>query len=184
MLQKLRPLFPYMWRYRRGYLAGALCVVCSNAIWVFFPLVIRNAVNDLTQHLTRRGILEAALLLTVLAVSKGIFLFLTRWILIGISRDIEYDLRNDLLLSLERQSMAYFQRNRTGDIMPRSPTMVAKPCGNSSTSSRMEAMLAASRISSSVARGRPKAMFSRIVSLKRKVSCGTKPMAWRKSSKR
>ncbi len=119
MLQKLRPLFPYLWRYRRGYFAGALCVVCSNAIWVFFPLVIRNAINDLTQHLTRHGIFIAALLLIGLAVSKGIFLFLTRWILIGISRDIEYDLRNDLLLSLERQSMAYFQRNRTGDIMAR-----------------------------------------------------------------
>ncbi len=119
MLQKLRPLFPYLWRYRRGYFWGALCVVCSNAIWVLFPLVIRNAINDLTQHLTRHGILIAALLLVGLAASKGIFLFLTRWILIGISRDIEYDLRNDMLLSLERQSMAYFQRNRTGDIMAR-----------------------------------------------------------------
>lgn len=119
MLQQLRPLFPYMRRYTRGYFWGALCVVASNALWILFPQVIRNAVNDLTHHLTRQGILIDALLLLALAAAKGIFLFLTRWILIGISRDIEYDLRNDLLRSLESQSLSYFQQNRTGDIMAR-----------------------------------------------------------------
>ncbi len=119
MLKKLRPLFPYMRRYYRGYIAGALCVICSNALWILFPQIIRNAINDLTHHLTRHGILIDALLLVALAASKGIFLYLTRWILIGISRDIEYDLRNDLLLSLERQSLSYYQEHRTGDIMAR-----------------------------------------------------------------
>ncbi len=119
MLQKLRPLFPYMRRYHRGYLAGALCVICSNALWILLPQILRNAVNDLTHHLTRERILIDALLLIALAASKGIFLFLTRWILISISRDIEYDLRNDLLLSLESQSLSYFQEHRTGDIMAR-----------------------------------------------------------------
>ena len=119
MLQKLRPLFPYMRRYHRGYLAGAICVICSNALWILLPQILRNAVNDLTHHLTRERILIDALLLIALAASKGIFLFLTRWILISISRDIEYDLRNDLLLSLESQSLSYFQEHRTGDIMAR-----------------------------------------------------------------
>lgn len=108
-----------MRRYRRGYLAGAVFVVLSNALWVFLPQVVRSAVNDLTHHLTRRGILYDALALIVLTFFRGVFLFLTRWVLIGISRDIEYDLRNDLLLSLERQSLSYFQEHRTGDIMAR-----------------------------------------------------------------
>ncbi len=119
MFKKLRPLFPYMRRYHRGYIAGALCVIFSNALWILFPQIIRNAINDLTHHLTRHGILIDALLLVGLAISKGIFLYLTRWILIGISRDIEYDLRNDLLLSLEHQSLSYYQEHRTGDIMAR-----------------------------------------------------------------
>jgi ATP-binding cassette subfamily B protein len=119
MLNQIRPLFPYMRRYRRGYLVGAICVLLSNALWILLPQVVRNAVNDLTRHLTRQGILVDALLLVALAFFRGIFLFLTRWILIGISRDIEYDLRNDLLLSLERQSLSYFQEHRTGDIMAR-----------------------------------------------------------------
>lgn len=119
LLENLRPLFPYMRRYRRGFLLGGFFAVCSNAIWVLFPEVIRRAVDDMTKHLSYRGILFYAGILVAVALSKGVFLFLTRWVLIGISRDIEYDLRNDLFRVLERQAPAYFQENRTGDIMAR-----------------------------------------------------------------
>jgi ATP-binding cassette subfamily B protein len=108
-----------MRRYRRGFLLGGFFAVCSNAIWVLFPEVIRRAIDDMTKHLSYRGILFYAGILVAVALSKGIFLFLTRWVLIGISRDIEYDLRNDLFRVLERQSPSYFQENRTGDIMAR-----------------------------------------------------------------
>ena len=58
------------------------------------------------------------LLLAVAAV-RAIFLFLTRWIVIGISRDIEFDLRNDLFEHLEALPYSYYQQTRTGDIMAR-----------------------------------------------------------------
>ncbi len=119
LLENLRPLFPYMRRYRRGFAVGGFFAICSNAIWVMFPEVIRRAIDDMTQHMSYRGILLYAGLLIAVALSKGIFLFLTRWVLIGISRDIEYDIRNDLFQVLERQSPSYFQENRTGDIMAR-----------------------------------------------------------------
>jgi len=60
-----------------------------------------------------------SLLLVAIAFSKGIFQFLTRWKLIGISREIEFDLRNDLFCHLEGLSYSYYQRTRTGDIMAR-----------------------------------------------------------------
>ncbi len=119
LLENLRPLFPYMRRYRRGFLLGGFFAVCSNAIWVMFPEVIRRAIDDMTKHLSYRGILFYAGILVAVALSKGVFLFLTRWVLIGLSRDIEYDLRNDLFRVLERQAPSYFQENRTGDIMAR-----------------------------------------------------------------
>jgi ATP-binding cassette subfamily B protein len=50
---------------------------------------------------------------------QGLLQFLTRWIIIGISREIEFDLRNDLFTHLERLSYSYYQRWRTGDIMAR-----------------------------------------------------------------
>ncbi len=119
MLSELKPLVPYLRRYRREYVWGALVTVLSNAVWIFFPLVIRTAVNDLSIGVTRAKLLRYALLLVGLAAVKGFFLFWTRWILIGISRDIEFNLRNDLFATLEKQPAAYFQRNRTGDIMAR-----------------------------------------------------------------
>ena len=119
MLDNLRPLFPYMRRYRRGFIAGGFFALCSNAIRIQVPRVLERAVDDITHHLSYRGLLIDAGLLLAVAVSTGIFLFLTRWVLIGISRDIEYDLRNDLFRVLERQSPAYYQEHRTGDIMAR-----------------------------------------------------------------
>ncbi|RRA49861.1 ABC transporter ATP-binding protein [Acidipila sp. EB88] len=119
MLPELKPLWPYLKRYKRAYAWGALVTVLSNAIWIFFPLIIRTAVNDLSHGVTRRKLLGYGLSLVALAVAKGFFLFWTRWILIGISRDIEFNLRNDLFAQLEKQPAGYFQRNRTGDIMAR-----------------------------------------------------------------
>jgi ATP-binding cassette, subfamily B, multidrug efflux pump len=117
--KNLRPLVPYLKRHRGGLLWGGLCVLCNNGIWILFPQVLRRAVNDLHSGVTRQKLLTYALLVIAIALIKGIFQFLTRWVVIGISRDIEFDLRNDLFKHLERLSYSYYQRNRTGDIMAR-----------------------------------------------------------------
>src|ERR1700744_16297 len=119
MLATLRPLFPYLRRYRRDFIWGGLAAVISNVICIFFPQVIRIAIDDLNKGVTREKIFLYAGLLVAISAAKGVFLFLTRWIIIGISREIEFDLRNDLFRHLERQSAAYFQEHRTGDIMAR-----------------------------------------------------------------
>jgi ATP-binding cassette subfamily B multidrug efflux pump len=119
LLKILRPLLPYLKRYRLGYAAGSLCVLLTNGIWILFPLVLGKAADDLHEGVTRHKLLIYAALLLAIAVTKGIFQFLTRWIVIGISRDIEFDLRNDLFARLEILSYSYYQRHRTGDIMAR-----------------------------------------------------------------
>ena len=119
MFADLKPLVPYLKRYRRGLFWGGVSVVLSNAIWILLPQVLRAAVDALNHGVTRQKILYYAGLIVAVSLSKGIFLFLTRWILIGISRDIEFDLRNDLFRQLERQSAGYYAEHRTGDIMAR-----------------------------------------------------------------
>jgi ATP-binding cassette subfamily B multidrug efflux pump len=57
--------------------------------------------------------------LILICAVQGFFSFWTRWILIGLSRDIEYDLRNDLLAKLVVQEPEYYVRNRTGELMSR-----------------------------------------------------------------
>src|SRR6516164_3389188 len=126
MLPKsLRPLLPYLKRYRSAYAFGTLCVFLHNGIWVLFPLLIGKASDELTDSSSLNGaairhkLAVYAGLLLAIALTKGIFQFLTRWVVIGVSRDIEFDLRNDLFKRLESLSYSYYQRNRTGDIMAR-----------------------------------------------------------------
>jgi ATP-binding cassette, subfamily B, multidrug efflux pump len=124
MLRDLKPLFRYMVRYRWGYLWGTLALMATNGFKVLFPAVLGRAVNELN-HIgpdpvaMRRTILYYAGLVIGIALLSGVFLYASRWILIGISREIEFDLRNDLFRQLEKQDSGYYQRYRTGDIMAR-----------------------------------------------------------------
>src|SRR5436309_2304396 len=117
--KSLRPLLPYVKRYCWAYIFGSICVLFTNGIWILFPLVIGKAADDLHTGVTKHKLLVYAGMLLAIAVTKGIFQFLTRWVVIGISRDIEFDLRNDLFARLENLSYSYYQRHRTGDIMAR-----------------------------------------------------------------
>ncbi len=119
MLGDLAPLYSYMRRYRWGYVRGTLACVCTNIVAVQFPRVLGMAVDRIEKGTTRELILVFASLLVGIIVVKGVFLYAQRWILIGISRDIEFDLRNDLFRKLELQDAGFFQRYRTGDIMAR-----------------------------------------------------------------
>src|SRR5437899_653097 len=119
MFKHLRTLKPYFWRYRWGFVLGAFTVVCTNFIWAQFPLQVGYAMDDIKKGVTRDKLVFYSLVLITIAVAKGIFQFLPRWKLIGISREIEFDLRNDLFRHLEGLSYSYYQRTRTGDIMAR-----------------------------------------------------------------
>jgi ATP-binding cassette subfamily B protein len=88
-------------------------------LWVLFPQVLRRAINDLQAGVTTQKLGRYALAIVALVLAKGVFQFLTRWIVIGISRDIEFDLRNDLFAKLETLSHSFYQRTRTGDVMAR-----------------------------------------------------------------
>jgi ATP-binding cassette, subfamily B, multidrug efflux pump len=120
LLKNLSPLFPYLKKYRSAYVWGILCVLIMNGIWILFPLVLRRAINDLGTRGTLHKVGIDVLLLLGVAAIKGVFQYLTRWIVIGASREIEFDLRNDMFRHLESLSHSFYQRTRTGDIMARS----------------------------------------------------------------
>ena len=115
----LRPLGAYLRRYRRGLIAGFLMLLFYRAFDVAFPLVLCRAIDVIKEQLTREALAYYALLLIAITAAKGFFLFWMRWILIGVSRDIEYDLRNDLFAHLEKLSPRFYVQNRTGELMSR-----------------------------------------------------------------
>ncbi len=115
----LATLHPYLWRYRWGMAGGMLCLVIKDFAAAAQPLMIGFAVDALTRSLRSGLFVRYAVYLAALAVIQGIFQYGMRVIIIGISRDIEYDLRNDLFRHLVSLSPDYYQRTRTGDIMAR-----------------------------------------------------------------
>ncbi len=120
MFTRLSPLFPYLRRYWRQFALGGLALVIYNCAKATIPLLVGTAVDDMRRNIHAAAVWQHALELLGVAIVSAICLYLTRQIIIGASREIEFDLRNDLFAHLEKQSPAFFQRNRTGDIMARS----------------------------------------------------------------
>jgi ATP-binding cassette, subfamily B, multidrug efflux pump len=110
----------YLWRYRRGLALGMGALILKDLLAAALPLVIRSGVDSLTRGFRIQLVFQFAALLVALSLIKGIFQYWMRVILIGISRDVEYDLRNDLFSHLVKLSSDFYARFRTGDIMARS----------------------------------------------------------------
>jgi ATP-binding cassette subfamily B multidrug efflux pump len=115
----IRRLFPYVLRYRRKFVLGLACAVLTRAVALAGPSVLGFAIDDLTRGVTRGKLFLYGTLLLAIGLVGGLFLFLSRRILTGASRDIEYDMRNDFFAHLQTMPVAFFQNYRTGDLMSR-----------------------------------------------------------------
>ena len=118
-MSPFRRLFGYMRRYRQAFLLGLGCTVVTQAVTLAAPKVLQYAVDDLTRGVTRGKLMQYGSLLLLIGLVGGVFRFLMRRIIIGASRGIEYDMRNDFFAHLEKLSPSYFQAHRTGDLMSR-----------------------------------------------------------------
>ncbi len=119
MLSKLKPLAPYLRRYWSSFAWGGLATLLYNLSKVAIPLVIGSAIDDMRHGFKPSSIFHHGLLLLGIAAVSAVCLYLNRQIVIGASREIEFDLRNDLFQNLERQSANFYHTHRTGDIMAR-----------------------------------------------------------------
>ncbi len=124
--QKLQPLGPYLHRHRNAVRLGFAFLILMNLAAIAGPLVIRSAINHLEEGAAEPGrLLAYAGWLALIAVGTGFFRFWMRWILIGVSRDVEYDLRNDLFEHLTRQSARFYSHWRVGDLMTRATSDIS-----------------------------------------------------------
>ena len=96
MLKSLSTVWPYLRRYRKGLSLGIGSLVMKAVLASALPLVIRQGVDAMSSGVQLSSVLRFAALLVVVALLKGVFQYWMRVIIIGISRDIEFDLRNDL----------------------------------------------------------------------------------------
>lgn len=142
-MKDLRGLLPYLGRYKRGITLGLLILTAMGVVGNALPLVIGAIVDSLSgnpvplqqasgpggplvklllpfyQPSDRHTLLVLCLMLVGIVTLKGVLSYLTRSIIIGVSRDIEFDMRNDLLARLLALEPEFYVRNRTGELMSR-----------------------------------------------------------------
>jgi ATP-binding cassette subfamily B protein len=106
-------------KYRRDYAFGFGALTAKDILGAAIPLTMRAAVDSLTTKGSLRLMFAFCGLLIMISIVKGVFQYWMRLTLIGISRDIEYDIRNDLFASLVRLDASFYSRMRTGDILAR-----------------------------------------------------------------
>ena len=115
----VRKLLRYFRPYKVSLIIGIACIVAGVAFNVSIPLIIGRAIDANWQQVTWQKLTIASLKVLGASALSGVFLFLQRRILIGMSRHIEYDLRNDFYAALVNQPQSFFHEHRTGDLMAR-----------------------------------------------------------------
>ncbi len=136
-MKHLNYLNKYFFRYRKLVLLGFVFVFLSNYFRVLQPQTIREALdlvidNLLVYRLYQGSRLEGAffrmlghqllyfgVLVLILAVVMGLFMYFMRQTIIFMSRLIEYDLRKEIYLHYQKLDLAFYKRNNTGDLMAR-----------------------------------------------------------------
>jgi ATP-binding cassette subfamily B protein len=115
----LMRLVPYLKLYKGRIAVGILMVLLTNGVAVVAPWVLGRAVGALSENPSHRTLLFYGGLIVGLSAVEGVFRYLMRRILIGVSRYLEYDLRNQVFSHLQLLSPRFYQKNPTGDIMSR-----------------------------------------------------------------
>ena len=117
-MKELKRLLPYLARYKTKLVWGGIFVTISNICSAFIPRIVGNTIDLIkgSNYSTNEILIPIGFILGLTAGS-GLFMFLTRQTIIVASRLIEYDLRQNFLLSIEKQSSSYFQKNPTGSLM-------------------------------------------------------------------
>ena len=123
--RNLATLLPYLKKRRRRLFAGIPMVLLTNVAAAVLPFVLGRAVDHLNQDLRSEILFSYAALIVSVSLVEGTFRYAMRRILIGLSRLVEYDLRNDLFAHLQSLSPSFFQKNPTGDLMSRATNDLA-----------------------------------------------------------
>ena len=118
-MNDLRQFLRYFRPYRASLIVGIVCIIAGVIFNVSIPLIVGRAIDAKWTEVTWTKLTIAAAKVLGASAFSGLFLFLQRRILIGMSRHVEYDLRNDFYARLVDQPLSFFHEHRTGDLMAR-----------------------------------------------------------------
>ncbi|MGB5594958.1 MAG: ABC transporter ATP-binding protein, partial [Crocosphaera sp.] len=121
---RLRQLAAYLRPHWRSVLLGMIALLVVNGLGVYIPLLIRDSIDELRQGFSFEDIVRIAILIFILAsISWGIRM-LSRLLIFGIGRDVEFTLKQGIFEHLLTLEPAYFSRNTSGDLINRATSDV------------------------------------------------------------
>ncbi len=124
-MNDLRKFARYFRPYKASLIIGILCIVAGVVFNLTIPLIVGRAVDENWAGVSWPKLTMSALKVLGASLASGIFLYLQRRILIGMSRNVEYDLRRDFYAHLVDQPLSFFQEHRVGDLMARASNDLA-----------------------------------------------------------
>lgn len=118
-MHDLRKFARYFRPYKTSLIAGILCILAGVIFNLYIPLLVGRAVDENWTEISWARLTRSALMVLGASIVSGVFLFLQRRILIGMSRRVEFDLRRDFYTHLVDQPQAFYHEHRIGDLMAR-----------------------------------------------------------------
>ena len=118
-MEDLRKFALYFRNYKLQLTLGILCILGSVTVGLFIPFIVGKAVDANWTEITWSKLTISAAKVLGASLISGLFLFLQRRILIDMSRNIEYDMRQEFYSHLVDQPLSFFHEHRTGDLMAR-----------------------------------------------------------------
>lgn len=119
MIRELRPIRPYVRRYRKAISIGLVLVVVSNIFTLAWPYLLKLAIDALETGIAARGLAAYAAGIVALALIGGAAKYGMREYMNGMSRRVECDLRDGFFAHLLRMSPEFYSRYPTGELMSR-----------------------------------------------------------------
>ncbi len=118
-MEEIKKFAKYFLPYKNSIILGVVCILFGMLFGLLVPYLVGHAVDDLGKEITWQKIIYHAVIILVVNLISGFFLFWQRRLLINTSRHIEYDMRRDYYAALIPQPLEFFQNNRVGDLMAR-----------------------------------------------------------------
>jgi ATP-binding cassette subfamily B multidrug efflux pump len=118
-MKQLKTLLPFLKQHSLELFAGFLFMLLQNYSYMKTPAYMQKALDEITRQNRLEHILSDLLMIVVYTGLTVVSMFLMRKLMIGVSRKIEYTLRETLYQKLLALDMEFFQKNETGDLVSR-----------------------------------------------------------------
>jgi len=118
-MRDLKSLIPYLARYKGKLIFGLAMTIASIAFTLMLPYLVGTAVDKLKNGQTRDEVVWLSIIILAVAAIEGVMAFFRRYVISAVSRQVEYELRNDIFAHLQRMQQSFFHERHTGDLMAR-----------------------------------------------------------------